>query len=136
MVNEAVDDAGLRSWQRLGQVSSTDIFIITGTADTHPAARHRAKPDGKPRPTGSACRVVMALSLSSWNLTADRSPLTKPPRNTTESLLQSCWRMLQEAECSPQRLVAVTWAQRDAVLICLETKGDNSGVLRVPIMEI
>lgn len=62
-----------------------------GTAATHAAERC-------PAPSGPAGSPVMGGSPSTWNLTADRSPLTKPPQNITDSLDQSCWRLLQKWE--------------------------------------
>lgn len=80
----------------------------------------------------------MGLSLSSWNLTADRSPLTKPPQNITDSLYQSCWRMLQKSERSPrQKLLRDSRPSHVLSVMLLSSvwrQGDNSGVLwQIPI---
>lgn len=79
-------------------------------------------PDGSAEP---AYRLTLGLSRSSLDPRADRPPLTKPSQNMVDSLHQSCWRMLQEAECSPrhlQRPASVTCAQCDAALTRVENR--------------
>lgn len=107
-----------------------------GTADTHPAVRCHA-PDGNGGWLAQHS-LLMGLSLSSWNPTADRSPLTKPPQNITDSLYQSCWRMLQKSERSPrQKLLRDSCPSHVLSVMLLSSvwrQDDNSGVLwQIPI---